>query len=66
MTILHFNYSFGGKSYPCTYRVRFDHLIVAAKFGSETISFLHNEDPLRLARVTAHDILSKAGTDGLL
>lgn len=64
--VKHFNYDFGGRSYPCTYKVRFDNLIVAVSFGTITVPLNGNDDPLRIARVVAHDILSKADREGLL
>ncbi len=66
MTALHFNYSYRDQLYPCTYQVQFDRLIVGALFGTTTIPMRKTDDPLRLARVVAHDILSKAGRDGRL
>ena len=66
MTAVHFNFSFGDHLYPCTYDVRADRMTVAAVGNTQIIPLRQTDDPLRLARVVAHDILSKAGRDGLL
>ena len=62
----HFNHRFGDQSYACTYKLQFDRLIVATVFGTETVPLNSSDDPLRIARVVAHDILSKASRDKLI
>lgn len=62
----HFNHRFGAQSYACTFKVQFDRLIVATAFGTETVPLNPSDDPLRVARVVAHDMLSKASRDKLI
>jgi len=66
MTAVHFNYSFGDHLYPCTYDVQADQMTVAAIGNTQTIPLRQTDDPQRLARVVAHDILTKADKNGLL
>jgi hypothetical protein len=66
MTAVNFNYPFGDQLYPCTYEVRNDLMTVEAMGKTHIVAVRQTDDRLRLARVVAHDILSKPDRDGLL
>lgn len=66
MTAVNFNYRFSDQLYPCTYEMRDDQMTVEAMGTSQTVAVRQTDDLLRLARVVAHDILSKADRGGLL
>lgn len=66
MTAVNFNYRFGDDLYPCTYEVRDELMTVGAIGKTHAVAVRQTDNPLRLARIVAHDILSKADRDGLL
>lgn len=66
MTTVNFNHPFSDQLYPCTYKVRDDLMTVEAMGNTHVVAVRQTDDRLRLARVVAHDILSKAVREGLL
>jgi hypothetical protein len=66
MTAVNFNYRFGDQLYPCTYEVRENLMTVEAMGKTHVVAVRQTDNPQRLARIVAHDLLSNADKNGLL